>query len=224
MKLLFLSLLVSISTFSQEYHFDYFISENKKREKQEWISQMFINSATQQALYLRVENNKIVASLYNEAHNTQHLFKVDKKGEKYSFIYSHSKQFLPQTSSKEFAKENVIKVEKIDSLNFNVNVFKNSKLKNKILSAQVTVEPSDFNYIKFFADYTRTDEIDEKIKAYLNPNQKYKIKYERLTKPNNNLGQTVVWNMDVNAEKVELKVVVPEKLIIKDATYNDFQN
>lgn len=114
-RFLVLFCFISVFAFSQEFHFDYFISENKKREKpekQEWISQMFINSTTQQVLYLRAENNKIVASLYNEAHNTQHLFNVDKKGEKYSFIYSHSKQFLPQTSSKEFAKENVIKVEK----------------------------------------------------------------------------------------------------------------
>lgn len=109
-------------------------------------------------------------------------------------------------------------------MNFNVNVFKNSKLKNKILSAQVTVEPSDFNYIKFFADYTRTDEIDEKIKAYLNPKQKFRIKYERLTRLNNSLGQSIVSNMDVNAEKVDLKVVVPEKLILKDSDYNNFEN
>ncbi|MGO4711017.1 hypothetical protein AB4Y90_18305, partial [Chryseobacterium sp. 2TAF14] len=115
---------------------------------------------------------------YEKENTLRHVFKVDKSKDNLAFTYKYSNQF-PEQTQKNYNKENIIKVEKIDSLSYSITVFKNSKLKRKKISGIVKIEKSQFDYVNFNADYNRTDEINEKIKSFLNPKFKYFIRNQQ---------------------------------------------
>lgn len=210
---------ISIITFSQEYHFDYFIQEHSTRlkpDKHQWVEESFYDSSNQNSLNLRTQNNKIIASIYDSKNDRRHVFKVNKLKDKIIFVYKHSNQYPQQQNKGDYDKENVIKVEKIDSLKYNVTVFKNSKLKKKKISAIVTLEKFEFNYLKYSADYGRTKEINEKIKSFLNPEFNYIIRNQKTKYHSSG------YSFDESTQKiqqVDLTIVVPEKLIYKDFDY-----
>jgi hypothetical protein len=212
MKKFFLLLFCFISSlvFSQEYHFDYFISEQSirvKPDKQEWISESFYDSVNNKKLVLRTQNNKIIATIYEKENRIRHVFK-------------YSNQF-PEQKTKNDDKENVIKVEKIDSLHYSIIVFKNARLKRKKISGIVKVEKSQFDYVNFSADYSRTDEINEKIKSFLNPKFKYIVRSQQTKYYNSG------YSFEESTQKIEktnLNIIVPKKLIVKEYNYwSDFE-
>lgn len=212
-------LLISMIAFSQQYHFDYFIQEQSNRvkpDKQQWVNELFYDSLKQNKLFLRSENNKIIASIYDKKNNRSHVFRVDQLKGTLIFSYKHTNQFSPQKTTKDYDKENVINVERIDSLKFKISVFKNSKLKKKKISAIVQVEKSEFNYLNFHADYSRTEEINEKIKSFLNPKFNYKISSEQKTYHSS--GYSFEESIK-KIQKTDLSITVPEKIIIKEYNY-----
>jgi hypothetical protein len=225
MKKIFLLLFCFISSFafSQEYHFDYFISEQSirvKPDKQEWISESFYDSVNNKKLVLRTQNNKIIATIYEKKNRIRHVFKVNRLNDNFIFIYKYSNQF-PEQKTKNDDKENVIKVEKIDSLHYSIIVFKNARLKRKKISGIVKVEKSQFDYVNFSADYSRTDEINEKIKSFLNPKFKYIVRSQQTKYYNSG------YSFEESTQKIEktnLNIIVPKKLIVKEYNYwSDFE-
>ncbi|MGE6396484.1 hypothetical protein [Chryseobacterium scophthalmum] len=225
MKKNFLLLFCFISSFvfSQEYHFDYFIREQSirvKPDKQEWISESFYDSVNNKSLVLRTQNNKIIATISEKENRIRHVFKVNKSNGNLTFVYKYSNQF-PEQKTKDYDKENVIKVEKIDSLHYNIIVFKNARLKRKKISGIVKIEKSQFDYVNFSADYSRTEEINEKIKSFLNPKFKYIVSSQQ-TKYYNS-GYAFLESTQ-KIEKTDLSIIVPKKLILKEYNYwSDFE-
>lgn len=218
-NLLVLFCFISMTSFSQEYHFDYFIREQSTRikpDKQQWISESLYDPSSQKSMAIRTLNDKIIASIYEKENHRKHLFKVNKLKDKFTFVYKHSNQFPERQQAKDYNKENVIKVEKIDSLKYNITVFKNSRLKRKKISAIVTLEKSEFNYINFNADYNRTDEINEKIKSFLNPKFNYIVSNQQ-TKYYSS-GYTFEESIQ-KIQKTDLIIIVPEKIILKEFDY-----
>ncbi|SIQ57254.1 hypothetical protein SAMN05421682_106121 [Chryseobacterium indoltheticum] len=220
---LLLLCLISMFVFSQEYHFDHFIREQSKRikpDKQEWISESFYDSVNNKKLVLITQNNKTIATIYEKENRIRHVFKVNKSNGNLTFAYKYSNQF-PEQKTKDYDKENVIKVEKIDSLYYNIIVFKNARLKRKKISGIVKIEKSQFDYVNFSADYSRTDEINEKIKSFLNPKFKYIVSSQQ-TKY-----YTSGYAFEESTQKIEktdLNIMVPEKLVLKEYNYwSDFE-
>ncbi len=227
MKKNFLLLFCFITSFafSQEYHFDYFITENSLRVKpdnQQWTSGSFYDSVSKKSLSIRNQNDKILASIYDKENNRSHIFKVNKLKDRLTFTYKHSNQFPQLQNKKDYNKENIIKVERIDSLKYNVKVFKNSKLKKKKISAIVILKKYEFDYLNFAADYSRNDEINEKIRSFLDPNSYYMIS-SQYTKYYSS-GYTFEESIK-QVQKTDLQIIVPEKLIIKEYNYwSDFED
>ena len=202
--------------FAQEYHYDYFITEHSVRVKpdnQQWTSESFYDSVNKKKLFIRSQNGKIIASIYEKENNRRHVFKVNNLKDKITFVYKHSNQYPQQYSKKDYNKENVIKVERLDSLKYNVTVFKNSKLKRKKISVIVTLEKSEFNYINFNADYSRNDEINEKIRSLLNPKFNYIISNQQKKYHSSNYAFK---ESIQKIQKTDLTIVIPEKLVLKD--------
>lgn len=213
----------SIVVFSQEYQFDYFIQKNTERikpDKKKWIEEFFYDSSCQNTLSLRTENGKITASLYDEENDRRHVYKVNKVKDRLTFIYKYTNQF-PQQHTAIDDKENVIKIERIDSLKYSISVFKNSKLKKKKISAIITLKKSDLNYIDFNADYSRTDEINEKIQSLLSPELKYQITFSQIKYHFSG------YNLEESIQKIQktnLTITVPEKLTFTEFDYwSDFE-
>lgn len=222
-NLLFVFCFISSFVFSQEYHFDYFIREKSARvkpDKKEWIRESFYDSVNNKNLTLNTQNNKIIATIYEKENRIRHVFKVNKSKGNLTFVYKYSNYF-PEPKTKDYNKENVIKVEKIDSLHFNIIVFKNERLKRKRISAIVEIEKSQFDYVNFSADYSRTDEINEKIKSFLNPKFKYFVSNQQTIYYIS--GYTLEESVQA-IEKTDLNIIVPEKLVLKKYDYwSDFE-
>jgi len=205
-----------INIFSQEYHFDYFIKQKNVRvkpDRQEWITDAFYDSSTKSTLLLHISNKKVIGTIYQKDKNMRHVFKVFQRGDQLNFTYKYSNQF-------DVNKANVIKIEKIDSLNYKIVAFKNSHLKKKQLSMVVTLEQSDSDYINLSADYNRTDEMGEMLKELLKPDFKYIVKRERIEYSSGYLFD----NFITDIQKVDLILKIPEKIIFKEYNYwSDFE-
>jgi len=210
-----------------KYHFDYFIREHSTRikpDKQLWISEFFYDSVNQKSLSIKVKNDKIIASIFDKENNRRHVFKVIKLKDKLTFVYKHSNQY-PQNQNKkkfDYNQENVIKVEKIDSLQFKITVYKNSKLKRKKIAAIVTLEKSEFDLINFNLEYSRTDEINKNIKSLLNSEFNYIINSQQVEYKTSGY---IFENAIQKIEKIDLTIILPEKLTFKQTDYwSDFED
>ncbi len=224
-NLLLLFCFISLFGFSQKYHFDYFIKKQSnldEPDKQQWIDDSFYDSVHHQSLLITTQNNKTIAIIYETETDRRHVFTVNKLKNTFTFDYKYSNQFPKPDKSVHYNKENVIRVEKTDPLTFNITVFKNSKLKRKKISAMVTLERSELNYINLNADYNRTDEINEKLKSFLEPDSNYIIKNEQIKYHSS--GYT--FNKSIqNIQKTDLTIVVPEQVILKEYDYgHDFND
>jgi len=216
---------ISMITFSQEYHFDYFITEHSSRFKpdnQQWVTECFYDSVHKKKLFIIGQNNKMIASIYEKENNRRHVFTVKKSKDKTTFVYKHSNQYPQQQSRKDYNRENMIQVQRLDSLKYNVTVFKNSKFKKKKISAIVTLEKSEFDYINFTADYNRTDEINEKIKSLLNPKFNYIISNQQ---KKYNSSDYIFEESIQKIQKTDLTIVVPKNLVMTEYSYwSDFED
>ncbi len=219
-KLIPLFFILSFSRiFSQEYHFDYFVKHNNTRtqpERQQWITDSFYDSATRAKLVLHIRNKKITGTIFQKEQNRRHVFDVIRSGDYMSFVYKHTNQF--KDNEKNFGdsnEENVIKAEKIDSANYRITAFKNSRLRHKKISLVVTLEKSDLNYTQIDADYTRTHEMEVKLKELLDPGFKYVIKRQQIRYSSGYMFDNVLTDI----RKVDLTIKIPEKLILKEYSY-----
>lgn len=220
-KLLLLFLILSFANaFSQEYHFDQIIKSKSSRikpDKNEWISYSFYDSVTKSKMFLNTKNEKTIATIYQSDRNLRHVFDVIKTGGKLNFIYKFSNQFTE--NNKDTNKENIIKVEKIDSYNYKITAFNNSRLKRKKIALIVTVEKSEFDYVEINADYTRTDEMEEQLKQLLDPEMKYIVKRVQIQYSSGYIFD----NSLVDVKKTDLDIKIPEKIILKEYNYwSDF--
>ena len=111
-NLLLLFCFISSFVFSQKYHFDYFLKEQSDRikpEKNQWLNESFYDSKNLNYLNILVQNNKIIAVIYEKEKHKRHVFKVNKLNNELSFVYNHTNQFPQPKKTNNNEKENVIK-------------------------------------------------------------------------------------------------------------------
>lgn len=170
----------SIISFSQVYHFDYFIKEKTtgtKPKKIEWLNDWFYNTKTGEKLLIENENNKTIAILYPKNQRFKHIFKVNKVKEHTYFIYKHSRQInLGDTLAKPYKGEEVFEIKQLDSLKYSFVAFKNSQRKKKEIDAVVTLEKGEFDYIDFRIDHIITRDGEKQLKNLLDPQYKFFVK------------------------------------------------
>lgn len=214
-KFLLFFCFVSSVTFSQEYHFDYFITKKHieiKPQKREWINESFYDTTTNKSLLLVAKDNKIIGTIYEEGNRKRHVFKVDQFKDKLTLTYKFSNQF-PEIRKQKCNNKDVFQVEKIDSLNYDVILFKNSKLKKKKMTARFKIEKGDFNKVYFSSEDCRDGEVNEKLKRFLDPKFKYVVTNEQR---NYHSSGHIFENKIQKIQKTNLIIVIPEKLILKE--------
>lgn len=156
-----------------------------------------------------------MGTIYQKDKNIRHIFNVFQTGNKLNFTYKYSNQFDVNKRNEDYNKGKVIKIEKIDSLNYKIVAFKNSRLKKKQLSIVVTLEKSDFDYINISADYNRADEMGEMLKELLNPDFKYIVTREQIVYSSGYLFD----NSITDIQKVDVSLKIPEKITFKEYSY-----
>ncbi|MCY0976696.1 hypothetical protein PGH12_05980 [Chryseobacterium wangxinyae] len=225
MKKIFLLFLCFVSsiTFSQEYHFDYFITEKHtdiKPQKREWINESFYDPFTNKSLSLRTQNDKIIGIIYEEENRKRHVFKVDQYKDKLTLTYKFSNQF-PKKRKRKCKNKDVFKVEKIDSLLYDVILFKNSKLNKKKMSTRLKIEKNEFNKVYFSTENCRDEEVSEKIKKDLDPKFMYIV---TSVQKNYHSSGHLFEDKIQKIQKTSLIIVIPQKLKYKKIDYStDFE-
>lgn len=223
-KIFYLFCIFPVIFFSQEYHFDYFIktkSTRLKPDKTEWITDSFYDSKSGKNMVIVTDKDKVIATVYDDVKYIRHIFNVKKNGDKLNFTYKHSNQFDKEKNIKSYNQKNVIKVTKIDSLQFKIDIFKNSRQKARKISAVITLEKADVNMVNFRVDYTRNDEVDGKLKSLLDPKNHYIIKNERITYHSSNY---IFDNSIERIQKVELFLKLPDHFTFKQSNHlSDFE-
>jgi hypothetical protein len=222
-KLILLFLFFSfINLFSQEYHFDYSIetqTDKTKPDKEKTISTSFYDSKNKVHLHIDKYNDKMRAVIYDRIKNLRHSFKVTEGKGFVTFEYSHTNDFS-KDKHKSIAEDDILEVVKRDSLQYQIVAWKNAKKKRKRFLAIVTLEKSKFNYLEIGIDHSGSEEIEEKVRQFLEPNSNYVVK--RL--------QVDYWtgysfDSSFKIAKVDFTLKVPEKLIIKDFDFfGEFQD
>lgn len=211
-----------VNLFSQEYHFDYSIETHTDRikpSKEKTITTSFYDSKNKVYLRLVKYNDKLRATIYEEDKHFRHSFKVTESKEAVTFEYTHTNDFS-KSRHQNYAKNDILEVNKIDSLKYQINVFKNNKRKKKRAEGWVTLEKSKFNYIEIGMEYYRSNEIVEKIKEFLDPNSNYIVKNIRL---DYSMGYSSDTSLKIHSVDFSLKI--PEKLIMKEFDFfREFQD
>jgi len=211
-----------INFFSQEYHFDYSIetqTDKTKPNKEKIISTSFYDSKNRVHLHIDKYNDKMRAVIYDRIKNLRHSFKVTEGKGFVTFEYSHTND-LSKDKHKNIAEDDILEVVKRDSLQYQIVAWKNAKKKRERFSATATLEKSKFNYLEIGIDHSGSDEIEEKVRQFLEPNSNYAVK--RL--------QVDYWtgysfDSSFKIAKVDFTLKVPEKLIIKDFDFfGEFQD
>ncbi|WP_312345668.1 hypothetical protein [Chryseobacterium binzhouense] len=224
-KFLLLFCFVSSVVFSQEYHFDYFIKEKSKiikpQKTEEWFNDWFTNSMTGNEIFLRNYNNKTIAVIYSRNENIKHIFRLSKIKNNINFFYKHSGKIVNNFQPKnDYKGKEIIKIRKIDSLKYNVVVYKNSKLKKKEIDALINFEEADFEHIKLSFDHLIADNVEKELRKLLNPKLKFIIK-----KIDYSYKSGVTFSKSIDTiQKVNLVLKVPTKPIFKETDYwSDFE-
>ncbi|MCY0976697.1 hypothetical protein PGH12_05985 [Chryseobacterium wangxinyae] len=225
MRNFFLILLcfTSTLTLSQEYHFDYFVKEKStdvKPIENVSVTEKIVNSETGTTIYLWNKNNKITGILYVDNNKLKHVFNVRKLNNQFNFIYKHSSKinqdYQPKTP---YVSKQVFQIKKIDSLKYNIVVFKNSKSKKWKINAIVNLEKAEFEDIEFKVDHVISNSIEAELKKLLDSNFKFitrKIDYKY---SNGKSFSTYIENV----QKINLTLVVPK--ILKEPTHwSDFED
>lgn len=214
-NLLLLFCFISMIAFSQEYHFDYFITKKHteiKSQKREWINESFYDTVNNKSLLLITQDNKIIGTIYEEENRQRHVFRVDQFKDKLTLTYKFSNQF-PEIRKRKCSNKDEFQVEKIDSLNYDVILFKNSKLKKKKMTARFKIEKGDFNKVYFASEDCRDGEINDKLKTLLDPKFNYIATNEQR---NYHSSGHIFENKIQKIQKTNLIIVIPEKLILKE--------
>lgn len=210
--------------FSQQYHFDYFIEKqiNKvKPDKERIISNSFYDSNNKFKLTLDTYNEITRGFIFDKNTNLRHCFKVRRDNGSVSFQYVHTNDFSNKKNNKDYSKDDILEIKRIDSLQYSIIVFKNEKRKRKRFTAVVNLEKSDFNNLDIQADYNRCDEIGKEIGKLLDPRFNYNIKKLQINYSSGYIFETTISRI----QKVDLSLKLPEKLIIKEFDFfGEFQD
>jgi hypothetical protein len=222
-KLILLFLFFSfINLFSQEYHFDYSIetqTDKTKPDKEKTISTSFYDSKNKVHLHIDKYNDKMRAVIYDRIKNLRHSFKVTEGKGFVTFEYSHTNDFS-KDNHKSIAEDDILEVVKRDSLQYQIVAWKNAKKKRKRFSAIATLEKSKFNYLEIGIDHSGSEEIEEKVRQFLEPNSNYVVKSLQV-----DYWTGYSFDSSFKIAKVDFKLKVPEKLIIKDFDFfGEFQD
>lgn len=225
MRNFFLILLCFISTLtlSQEYHFDYFVKEKSTHTKpieNVLLTERLVNSKTGTTIYLWNKNNKITAILYTDDNKLKHVFNVKKIKDQINFIYKHSTKINQDYQPKApYVSKQVFKIKKIDSLKYNIVVFKNSKLKKWKINAVVNFEKAEFEDIEFKVDHVISNSIEAGLRKILDPNFKFitrKVDYKYSD------GKSFSTHIE-NVQKINLTLVIP-KVLKEPSHWSDFED
>jgi hypothetical protein len=215
-KYSFLFLLFINFIFSQSYHFDYFVEDSSKEissKDDPWVRNYFYDSKNDYRLHLRHYEKSFLASLYDGKMSKSHFFYVSKKGPvlsfEYAYSFDHSKS---EKSFKDINKDDVIDVIKVDSLQYKINIFKDKNRKKNKYAMNIFLEKNVVDFFEMPIEYSRSEEIIQKLKSYLCCDQKYIIRNSDVTNFKN---KRVSQNEVSKFEKTDLTLVVPEKLKIE---------
>jgi len=211
---------ISIFTFSQEYHFDYFLKESYKTNKDTFTKQWFYSSKNEDKMFLEDEKNKIIGIIYSKDLKVKHVFKVNKLKSNISFIYKYSRKinkgYNPENSYK---RNEVFQIKKLDSLKYEFIVYKNPSRKKKIIDATVNLEIGDFDYINFGIDHIIANDAEKQLRDMLYPNKKFIVKSVEY-KYNSNVSK---FNILEGIQKVDLTIELP-KVLKEPEHWSDFED
>lgn len=211
-----------VHIFSQEYHFDYSIESQTNRikpNKEKSISTTFYDIQDHIHLHIDKYNDKLRGAINDKNKNLRHFFKITEAKGSVTFEYTHTNDFSKNKNTS-ISRNDIIEVTKIDSLQYQIVAFKNKKKTKKRLTALITLEKSNFNYMEIYIEHSKTDEMRDKLKKFLDPNSNYIVK-------NMQLDYSVGYfaNISFKIEKVDFVLRVPEKLNIKDYDFfGEFQD
>ncbi len=182
------------------------------------ISTFFYDSKNKIHLYLTKYNDKLRASIYNKDKNLRHSFKVTETKGTVIFEYTHTNDFSKNKNTS-ISRNDVIEVNKIDSLHYQIIAFKNGNKKRKRLSAIVTLENSKFNYLNINLEHSKSDEMEKKIREFLDPNTNYILKNVRIEYPAGSFYDT-----SLKIQSVDFFLKIPDTLVIKEFVFlGEFQ-
>ncbi|MDQ0595158.1 hypothetical protein QFZ37_003527 [Chryseobacterium ginsenosidimutans] len=224
MKKIFLLFLVFtfINLFSQEYHFDYSIESQTtktKPNKEKSISTSFYDSKNKIHLHIDKYNDKMRAVIYDKDKNLRHSFKVTESKGFVTFQYTHTNDFSKH-KNKDIAKDDVLEVKKIDSLQYQIIAFKNEKRNKKRFTALVTLEKSKLNYLEIGVDHAQSDEMEQKVRKFLDLNSNYILKRMQV-----DYSTGYSYDSSLKIKNVDFSLKLPEKLIIKEFDFiGEFQD
>lgn len=147
--ILFLVLIFSFNTYSQDINFDTFIEY--KTTKTGLIHYFFFNATNNNCHFsgYNNDNDKILGSLIEKQKNKSHLYYLKNQGNSIVFDYYYSREFNPNKSNNHFASYYYeMKEESIDSVSIKTTFFgyKNKKKKKLIRTIEVITIKSNLNY------------------------------------------------------------------------------
>lgn len=212
-----------VRIFSQEYHFDYLIeskTDQLKPQKEKTISTAFYDSKNNIYLQLTKYENKLRASIYDKDKFLRHVFKVTETKGSVMFQYMHTNDFNKHKNTS-FSGNDIIQVNKIDSLHYQVIAFKNRKKTRIRLTALVSLEKSKFNYLEMYIEHSQTDEMKNKIKQHLDlTSNHYLIKNMKL-----DYSEGYSCEISYKITDVNFLLRLPEKPTIKEYDFfGEFQD
>lgn len=216
----FLLLLFINFLFSQSYHFDYFVEDTSREtsnEENPWIRNYFYDSKSGKKLHLRNYENGFLASLYDKESQKSHYFYVSKEKSQLTFTYAYSFEHEVSKTIKDINKNDDIEVFKIDSLNYKVNIFKDKQKRKKKYAMDILIEKSPVDFFEIPMEYSRSEEVIQRLKSYLCCDQKYMTKSSDFT--NFKYKETSRFEI-TKFEKTDLTLVLPEKLKIDVPFWN----
>ncbi|MFC5871761.1 hypothetical protein ACFP3I_04135 [Chryseobacterium arachidis] len=165
-------------------------------------------------------NDKLRGVIYDKDKNLRHSFKVTESKGFVTFEYIHTNDFNKE-KHKDVANGDILEVNKIDSLQYQIIGYKNEKRTKKRFSALITLEKSKFNYLVIGIDHGKSDEMREKVKEFLDPNSIYAVK--RIHIDYYSTGYS--YDSSLKITNVDFSLKLPEKLTIKDFDFlGEFQD
>lgn len=206
--------------FSQKYHFDYFVEDSSKligSSEEPWKRTFFYDSQSKLKLILRNDGKGLYGTIYDEKGRRSHFFDVNYKNNKLIFSYGFTDEYGTGNSFEDVNKNDVFEVVKKDSLLYMINIFSNNKKKKIKYAIEVFLEPAEAEFLELPMEYSRFEEVIELLKTELPSDKKFVIKK---AKSKNNQRSIKSESNLTKFEKVDLSLVLPEKLIIKDPFSN----
>lgn len=192
--------------FSQTYNFDYAV-ESKAENNNLDNSIEYYDSKNNARMSFEGSENKIFAVLFDENTRFRHCFKVTTVEENFIFNYSHSNDFSKEKNYN--IKKELISINKIDSLNFEIIGFKTKSRKTKKFIARLTLEKSDFNFLEISIDHANSEDMMKELIKLLPENAKFFIKKIKVE------FDTGVTYSNINTiRKINFSLIVPDKMNI----------